>query len=74
MEKRRKVSAEGLPTFRPFPQQLHQGGTLYIYSHALQKPGQSVCAFGVTSWGFMAKKIIALLKENGGSYDIIAVK
>ena len=40
----------------------------------LQKPSQSVCAFGLTSWGFMAKKIIALLKENGGSYDIIAVK
>jgi len=35
---------------------------------------RKVSAFSVTSWGFMAKKIIALLKENGGSYDIIAVK
>ena len=114
-----------------FLQQFHQGGTLYICPHALQKPSQSVCAFGLTSWGFMVnythkrkfanpsapfgldfldfhskatnimkptafpyiagcrfiwcamasnflhrllKKIIALLKENAGSDDIIAVK
>ena len=28
---------------------------LYICPHALQKPNQSVCAFGLTSWGFMRK-------------------
>ena len=36
-----------------FLRQFHQGGTLYICPHALQKPSQSVCAFGLTSWGFM---------------------
>ncbi len=36
-----------------FLRQFYQGGTLYICPHALQKPSQSVCAFGLTSWGFM---------------------
>ena len=34
----------------------HQRGTLYICPHALQKPNQSVCAYGLTSWGFMVNK------------------
>ena len=36
-------------------QQFHQRGTLYICPHALQKPSQSVCACGLTSWGFIVK-------------------
>ena len=40
-------------SFARFLRRLHQCGTLYIYPHALQKPSQSVCAFGLTSWGFM---------------------
>ena len=33
--------------------------------HALQKPSQSVCAFGLTSWGFMVKHyIIAANKKT----------
>ena len=38
-----------------FLDQLHQRGTLYICPHALQKPNQSVCACGLTSWGFIVK-------------------
>ena len=38
-----------------FLRQFHQGGTLYICPHALQKPSQSVCAFSLTSWSFMVK-------------------
>ena len=36
-------------------QQFHQRGTLYICPHALQKPSQSLCACGLTSWGFIVK-------------------
>ena len=38
---------------RPILAMVHHSVTLYICPHALQKPNQSVCAFGLTSWGFM---------------------
>ena len=34
----------------------HQRGALKICPHALQKPSQSLCACGLTSWGFMAQQ------------------
>ena len=38
---------------RRFQRWHHQGGTLYICPPALQKPSRSVCAYGLTSRGFM---------------------
>ena len=49
------VTRSGIGAFWPFLAMGHQSGTLYTRSHALQKPSQSVCAFGLISWSFMVK-------------------